>query len=140
MSAAEPHRDYTATPLARKLGLITAKGGVGDVSLLGEPIGFRALLGDLPDSVRLHSRLRSGTSLTLCFVRSHAELTALLDLLGAQLPHNAHAWIIHPKGHRKQEFNQNHVRNDALACGFVDYKVCSVDAEWSGLKFSWRKS
>lgn len=140
MSGAAAHRDYSATPLQRKLGLISAKGGVGDVSILGGPEGFRILLGDLPDSVSLHSRLRSTTSLALCFVRSRAELLSLLDLLSSQLPCTAHVWIIHPKSQRKPDFNQNHVRDEGLAAGLVDYKVCSVDADWSGLKFAWRKA
>jgi hypothetical protein len=33
---------------------------------------------------------------------------------------------------------QNHVRDEGLARGLVDYKVGSVDADWSGLKFAWR--
>ena len=140
MSGAVAHRDYSATPLQRKFGLITAKGVVGDVSILGEPEGFRALLGDLPGSVRLHSQLKATTSLALCFVRSRAELMSLLVLLISQLPRAAHVWIIHPKSLHKPDFNQNHVRNEGLAAGLVDYKVCSVDADWSGLKFAWRKA
>lgn len=140
MSGTAAHRDYSATPLQRKLGLITAKGRVGAVSILGEPEGFRALLGDLSDSVRLHSRLKATTSLALCFARSRTELTSLLDLLGSQLPRAAHVWIIHPKAQHKPDFNQNHVRDEGLAAGLVDYKVCSIDADWSGLKFAWRKA
>jgi hypothetical protein len=140
MSGAAAHRDCSATALQRKLGLITAKSGVGDVSILGAPEGFRALLDDLPDSVRLHSRLKTTTSLALCFVRSRAELLSLLDLLSSQLPRAAHVWIIHPKSQHKPDFNQNHVRDEGLAAGLVDYKVCSVDADWSGLKFAWRKA
>ena len=138
MSAA-PHTDYSGTPLPRKLGLVSAKGGVGEVAILGEPPGFRALLGELPPDVVLHDRLRATTKLALCFVRTRAELSALLDLLSAQLPPSAHAWIIHPKAHRKPDFNQTHLRDAALAAGLVDYKVCSVSEDWSGLKFSWRK-
>jgi len=32
------------------------------------------------------------------------------------------------------------VRAIGLANGLVDYKICAVDATWSGLKFSVRKS
>jgi hypothetical protein len=122
----------------RKLGLVTAKGGVGDVAVVGEPEGFRALLGELPGSVRLHARMQPNTSLALCFVRSRAELDAMVDMLAAQLPRSAHVWILHPKAQRKPDFNQNHVRDEGLARGLVDYKVGSVDADWSGLKFAWR--
>jgi hypothetical protein len=130
---------YSGTPLPKKLGLVTAKGGVGEVAVLGEPECFRALLGDLPGDVTLNSRLSTSTKLALCFVRSRADLTALLDLLTAQLPPEAHVWLIHPKAHTKPDFNQNHLRDTGLAMGLVDYKVCSVSEDWSGLKFAWRK-
>jgi hypothetical protein len=139
MSAAAGHRDYSATPLPRKLGLITTKGGVGEVAILGEHEGFRGLLGELPESVKLEARLRATTALALCFVRTRAELGALMELLGAQLPRVAHVWVLHPKAARKPDFNQNDVRDAGLAVGLVDYKVCSVDEDWSGLKFAWRK-
>ncbi|HEY7725612.1 MAG TPA: hypothetical protein VH880_09775 [Anaeromyxobacteraceae bacterium] len=32
------------------------------------------------------------------------------------------------------------VRAFGLGCGFVDYKVCAVDATWSGLCFARRAS
>jgi hypothetical protein len=140
MIGAGGHRDYSATPLVRKLGVVTAKGGAGDVAMVGEPAGFRELLGELPGSVRLHDRVRTETRLALCFVRSRAELEAMMDLLAAQLPRSAHVWVLHPKAQRKPDFNQNHVRDEGLARGLVDYKVCAVDADWSGLKFAWRQT
>ena len=130
---------YSGTPLPRKLGLVTAKGGVGEVAVLGAPEGFRALLGELPESVKLGSRLRSGSAMGICFVRTRAELQSLMELLGAQLPRAAHVWVLHPKAARKPDFNQNDVRDLGLAVGLVDYKVCSVDEDWSGLKFAWRE-
>jgi len=139
MSPARVDTAYSGTPLPKKLGLVTAKGGIGEVALLGEPDGFRALLGELPADVTLHPRLSASIKLALCFVRSRAELKLLLDLLTAQLPPQAHVWLIHPKAHTKPDFNQNHLRDDALAIGLVDYKVCSVSEDWSGLKFAWRK-
>ncbi|MGA7158995.1 MAG: hypothetical protein WBY53_19270 [Acidobacteriaceae bacterium] len=140
MTNAPAKSGYSATPLVRKLGVLTAHGGVGDVSLVGEPEGFRELLGELPPSVRLRSRMQPSTNLALCFVRSRAELDAMIDLIDAQLPRTAHVWIVHPKAHCKPDFNQNDVRERGLARGLVDYKVCAVDAGWSGLKFAWRKA
>jgi hypothetical protein len=40
----------------------------------------------------------------------------------------------------RPDFNQNDVRNAALAVGLVDYKVCAVDSQWSGLKFTRKKT
>ena len=63
------------------------------------------------------------------------------DLLTqAKLPQEASAWIVRPKTHLKPGFGENDVRNGGLAIGLVDYKICSVSEEWSGLKFAWRKS
>jgi hypothetical protein len=138
VSSARVDTAYSGTALPKKLGLVTAKGGVGEVAVLGEPDGFRALLGDLPEGATLHPRLRGTTRLALCFVRCHAELDALLELLTAQLPKAAHVWLIHPKAHTKPDFNQNHLRDAALAVGLVDYKVCSISEDWSALKFAWR--
>lgn len=138
---AKPRADtaYSATPLPRKLGLVTAKGGIGEVALLGEPLHFRDLLSDLPEAVTFHTRLRATTKLALAFIRSRAELNALLEILSTQLPREAHIWLIHPKAHSAPDINQNDVRNAALDIGLVDYKVCSVSADWSGLKFAWRE-
>jgi len=137
----KPDHDYSGTPLERKLGLVTAKGGVGEVVLLGEPEGFRELLGGVgaAEGVSLQTKLRSTTALALCFVRSRRELASMMELLTAQLPPKAHVWILHPKAHARPDFNQNDVRDAGLAVGLVDYKVCSVNQDWSGLKFAWRK-
>ena len=140
MIGADGHRDYGATPLVRKLGIVTAKGGAGDVAIVGEAEGFRELLGELPKSVRLQNKVGTKTNLALCFVRSRAELEAMMDLLAAQLPQSADVWLLHPKAARKPDFNQNHVREEGIARGLVDYKVCAVDADWSGLKFAWRQT
>jgi hypothetical protein len=36
--------------------------------------------------------------------------------------------------------DQNDVRSASLARGLVDFKVCAIDARWSGLRFARRKS
>jgi hypothetical protein len=69
------------------------------------------------------------------------KLTGTLDLLTLRLPKQASVWIVHTKrsGKFHVDFNQNDVRDQALAVGLIDYKVCSVDNDWSALKFAWRK-
>jgi hypothetical protein len=99
MNAQPRDTDYSGTPLLKKLGLVSAKGDVGEVALLGEPDGFRVLLGEIPTGISIHTKLRESTKLALCFVRSRAELAALLDMLATQLPPLAHLWFIHPKAH-----------------------------------------
>ncbi|WP_433967586.1 LysR family transcriptional regulator [Tunturiibacter gelidiferens] len=112
-----------------------------EVALIAAPDGFEELLGDLPEKTALLSRLRPTTSLAFCFIRSLADLASTLDLLTVRLPRQASVWIVHPKrtGKHHVDFNQNHVRDESLAAGLVDYKVCSIDNDWSALKFAWRK-
>ena len=37
---------------------------------------------------------------------------------------------------RKIDLTEDVIRNAGLAHGLVDYKVCAIDATWSGLKFA----
>ncbi len=63
-------------------------------------------------------------------------------MLTLRLPKQASVWIIHPKrtGRYKVDFNQNHVRDYTLKINLVDYKVCSIDNDWSALKFAHRRN
>ncbi len=42
-------------------------------------------------------------------------------------------------GRLAADFTEKDVRWVGLAHGLVDFKVCAVDADWSGPKFVWRK-
>ena len=79
--------------------------------------------------------------LAIWFVRSRQELERETGFVSARLPEGASMWIVHPKqsGRYRVDFNQNDVRAAGLAVGLVDYKVCAVDADWSGLKFARKK-
>jgi len=138
-TSTQKHTDYSGTPLPKKLGILTANVEPREVVLLAAPEDFRQTLGELPAYVRLSTRLSAKTFLALCFVRSLADLEATVEILSTRLPEGASAWIVHPKAAHKPGFNQNHVRDAALARRLVDYKVCSVNEDWSGLKFVRRK-
>jgi hypothetical protein len=135
--AAAPPRNFSSTPLLKKLGINANM----EVALIAAPDAFEELLSDLPENTVFTSRIRPTTSLALCFIRSLEDLAATLDLLALRLPRQVSVWIVHPKrtARHRVDFNQNHVRDQSLAAGLVDYKVCSIDNDWSALKFSWRK-
>lgn len=138
MHAALPDRDYSATPLPKKLGIRERM----TLALLGAPDGFVEVLDDLPEGASMASRITAKTGLALCFVRSWAELSGTVDLVAAQLPEGASVWIIYPKRGTRHasDLNENVVRDAGLGAGLVDYKVASIDSEWSALKFAHRKS
>ena len=128
---------YSGTPLPQKLGL---KPGMS-VLLLGPPPGFARTLGALPAGARLTDRLARDTGVALWFVRSRRAFDRGLSraaALGARLP----VWVISPKlsGPLAADLSQNDIRGACLAAGLVDYKVCAVDAAWSGLLFRQRRT
>jgi DUF3052 family protein len=127
---------YAGSSLVKKLGV---KPGT-KVALVGAPESFEEQLGDLPEGVELETRVSRQTALALWFVRSRRELDDV-DFMSARLPEGSSIWIIHPKQTSRYnvDFNQNDVRKAGLAAGLVDYKVCAVDADWSGLKFARKK-
>lgn len=133
-----PHmKRFAGSPLAKKLDL---KAGV-KAALIGAEAGFVDLLGELPEGVEWQKGVTSKTKLVLCFVRAIHELADAFELASARMPEGCSLWIIYPKkaGRYKVDFNQNDVRLTGLGVGMVDYKICAVDADWSGMKFARRK-
>lgn len=137
---ATSHKDYSGTPLVKKLGIVTATGGVSELAVIGAPVGFVEAIGEMPPTVRVVKRLTATTELAICFTRVSADVLPVLALLAAQLPATGHAWIAWPKARLKPGYNENLVRDTGLAHGLVDYKVCSINEDWSGLKFARRKA
>lgn len=125
---------FSGSSTIKKLGF---KPGM-KIAMIRAPDGFVEQLGELPENLEVGDRLARQTQLALWFVRSRGELESEIDFMSARLPEGCSIWIIHPKqtSRLKGDFNQNHVRKAALTAGLVDYKVCSVDADWSGLKFA----
>jgi hypothetical protein len=135
-----PHMErWDAASLPKKLGIVADM----QVALIGgAEDGLEEIIGELPEGASINTRIGALTRLVLYAAHSLRELDAAINHAQTYLPEGASFWIIHPKTAAKQhtDFNQNDVRSLALASGFVDYKVCSVDAQWSGLKFARKKT
>ncbi|MDQ2945161.1 MAG: hypothetical protein M3Y27_04340 [Acidobacteriota bacterium] len=125
---------YAGSSLTKKLGFSPGM----QVAVLGAPDEFEATLGELPEGLRMAQKIMKQTRLALWFVRSRQQLESETEYVCASLPDGCSLWIIHPKktGRYKVDFNQNDVRAAGLNAGWVDYKVCAVDVDWSGLKFA----
>lgn len=124
---------YLGTPLPKKLGI--KPGSV--VVLVGAPDGFRTTLGPLPDAVEFREKPGPGAALTLWFLRSRRELERSISRIARC---DGPVWMIWPKkaSGAETDLTQQDVREIGLAAGLVDYKVCAVDATWSGLLFKRR--
>jgi hypothetical protein len=127
---------YEGRPLTQKLGI---KEGMV-VALVDAPEGFEPLLDPLPDGAVALRGLNPEAGLTLWFVRAQADLEARIVEMGTCAEAGA-LWIVWPKKASgvKSDLSQNVVRRIGLDSGLVDYKICSVDATWSGLLFTVRK-
>ena len=123
-------------PLYQKLGI---KSGY-TVSLVGAPPGFRQTLGELPENVVVRDGVRDQSNLTLWFARSRTELEERLQRMKV-FSKNAGLWIIWPKqtSQLQTDLGQPVVREAGIAAGMVDFKICSIDKTWSGLRFTLKK-
>jgi CheY-like chemotaxis protein len=128
---------YSGVPLPKKLGI---KAG-STVALVDAPEPFDKTLGDLPEGARLLAEDGGSFDLMLWFVRSSAQLQSGMKRMAARIGDKP-LWIIWPKktSGLALDLTQQSVRSSGLAEGLVDYKVCAVDATWSGLLFRRRKS
>ncbi len=125
-------QQWAGSSLGKKLGLI------GTVALLNAPERFEELLGELPEGVELKAAMSRQTRLAIWFVRSREELESGIDFMSVRLPEKCQLWIVYPKasGRHKADLTQTSVRAIALSVGMVDYKICAVDGDWSGMKFT----
>lgn len=98
------------------------------------------LLSSLPDNAVAQSHVDRLTTLALFVVHTRRELAQAFLLTQKSLLPHVSFWIVHPKqtSPLAADFSQDDVREAGLAQGFVDYKVCAVDKDWSALKFARR--
>ncbi len=126
---------YSGTPLAKKLGIRDGH----RVAVLGAPAGFRDRVEPLPSGVRWSAspRGRGPFDVVVAFVRTPAELRRRFARGDALLATDGGLWIAWPKQSSPlaTALKASHVRAHGLSMGFVDNKICAVDADWSGLRF-----
>jgi hypothetical protein len=128
---------YSGTPLPQKLGI--KPGAV--VWLAGAPKDFERTLGALPAGARLVRRAPAkGADLVLLFADSRVRLARELPAIVRALGRDG-LWIAWPKKASgvATDLGEAFVRESGLALGIVDFKICAIDATWSGLKFQRRK-
>jgi hypothetical protein len=129
---------YSGTPLWKKLGL---KPGMR-VAVRHAPVAYARLVADLPEGIGLAERADAGTDLAHVFVTEAAVLRGELAALRERMRPDAVLWVSWPKKAAEvaTDVTEDVVRALALPLGWVDVKVCAVDAVWSGLKLVVRKA
>jgi hypothetical protein len=115
------------------------------LALIGAPRGFAGALGALPRGARIVEGTRNECSgpdgpcpVALWFPRSLADLKR--GIAGMQ-GFASRLWVAWPKKTSgvKTDLGESAIRDTGLAAGWVDFKVCSLNATWSALAFTRRR-
>ncbi len=128
---------YSGTPLPKKLGVRPET----TLCVLDGPEGFERTLRALPAGATVRTDVRKPAERVLLFVRSSAQLARGFARARKGLAAGGSIWIAWPKqgSGLAGGLTADAVRAFGLGRGFVDYKVCAIDATWSGLCFAARK-
>ena len=131
-----PEKDYSATPLWKKLGIAEAS----SVAVLDAPEGFDRTLGTLPAGARLRPRAGSGENVIVFFATRASELTRRFGWLMRRLDPAGGLWIAWPKKSSAIDTDLSFeiVQGAGLEAGLVDNKSCSIDEDWQALRFVYR--
>jgi hypothetical protein len=122
--------------LIEKLGI---KEGF-QIAILNPPQNYSGTLGQLPKRVFAKETLDGSLDFIHFFAKDRELLKIIFPALKKGLCKRGMLWISWPKKSSNIETNLNEdvVRKIGLANDLVDVKVCSIDKDWSGLKFVYK--
>ncbi len=128
------HKDYSGTPLWKKLGIRAG----ARVLLAGAPEGLD--LGELPAEVEFVSRASAGMDVVVLFVTRAAGLTDRFARLAAQLEPDGRLWLAWPKkaSGASSDIDFALAQGVGLGAGMVDNKSASITEVYQGLQFVYR--
>jgi hypothetical protein len=133
---AELHRDYSGTPLPKKLGVREG----AKVYVAAAPQGFDTALGSLPTGVQRLRRPGSRMDVALLFVTEERDLRSRFPTLAAGLHPAGRLWVAWPKKAAKlaTDLGFDTVQRIGLDAGLVDNKSASITETYQGLQFVYR--
>ena len=110
------------------------------IAILNPPQNYFDTLGQLPKRVFAKETLDGSLDFIHFFAKKREMLEIIFPALKKGLCKRGMLWISWPKNSSNIETNLNEdaVRQIGLANDLVDVKVCSIDKNWSGLKFVYR--
>lgn len=128
---------YSGTPLPKKLGIKAD----ATLMVLAAPPDIDTTLGELPAGVRVKRRAGSAADVALLFSTRRAELEKRLPAAVRAVADGGRLWLAWPKKTSgvATDLTQADTRRLGLATGMIDFKICAIDATWSGLCFGHRR-
>jgi hypothetical protein len=121
------------TPLHIKLGI---KEGF-EIKLINEPDNFHNLLNEIQGTVHFRKILNEPIDMIHLFTHSKKELVVELSGLKNFVKKEGILWVPWPKKYSSYVTDLDHqtVKEIGLTSGLEDEEVCSIDDNWSALKF-----
>ena len=126
-----PTHGYSGKPLFQKLGL---KPGMTCLTIR-PPEHLPDLLAGA-EGVRFRQRAAPAEAI-LVFCRRKCEVRPLTDRAVRSIIPGGMIWVAWPKKSSSlyRDLTEQDFRDHILPLGWVDVKVCAIDADWSGVKF-----
>jgi hypothetical protein len=130
------HRDYSGTPLWRKLGISEG----ARVLCTHAPAGFAdelQRLAPIPGGVEFLRRPGRNVDVAITFVTRQSDLTATFPALARSLTPAGRLWIAWPKKAAgvRTDLDFDAVQRVGLDAGLVDNKSASITETYQGLQF-----
>ncbi len=130
------HKDYTRTPLSKKLGIREGS----RVFVSRAPEGFE--LGPLPSRTTIARGTRVRLDVVLLFATRRGGLDHAFAKLAAALDPAGRLWVAWPKKAAAEkaatDLTFEIVQKIGLDAGLVDNKSASIDEVYQGLQFVYR--
>jgi hypothetical protein len=129
---ADAHKDYSATPLWKKLGIRE-----GSRVLVTGRVPPDFALDPLPAGVELRTRPGPGLDVVLLFSTSIAEIERRVATIAPRMDPAGRLWVAWPKraGKVPTDTTFANVQAAGLASGLVDNKSASITEVFQGLQF-----
>ena len=111
-------------------------------SVMNPPADYLDELAPLPEGIVWDARAAAQTDVLHLFVSTRQVLAEELAFWRTRLRPDAALWISWPKKSSRvpTDITEDVIRAECLPLGWVDVKVCAVNAVWSGLKLVVRKT
>jgi hypothetical protein len=119
-------------PLFEKLGI---RQGM-KIHVIHAPLDYASMVGHLPGWAQ-HMPLQENLDLIHLFTSSIIELDDIFQKLKPMISKNGSIWISWSKlaSGISRDFNENDVRTLGLARGLVHNEECSMNEQWTALRF-----
>jgi hypothetical protein len=126
-------KDYSATPLWKKLGI---KDGAS-FAMVRSPEDVRI---EVPPGVERLEAPDKGTDVILVFETRFARLGTGFGSLKSKLAPDGGLWVAYPKKTSTiaTDLTFENVQRVGLDAGLVDNKSCAIDGSWSAVRFVYR--